>query len=76
MKKHLSICSATEGKTYAFENGQILNYQDNFKYLGDLTFTVYFDFETTTGNNCFFRSNYVCNELLSDLFISSVLRAR
>ena len=51
MEKHLSICSAKEGITYAFDNGQILNYQNNFKYLGDLPFTVYFDFETTTGGN-------------------------
>ena len=56
MKKHLSVCSANERITYAFNNGQILNYQDNFKYLGDLPFTVYFDFETTTGNSSFFNS--------------------
>ena len=56
MKKHLSVCSAKEGITYAFDIGQILNYQDNFKYLGDLPFTVYFDFETTTGNSPFFNS--------------------
>ena len=51
MKKHLSVCSAKEGISYTFDNGQILNYQDNSKYLGDLAFTVYFDFETTTGGN-------------------------
>ena len=67
MKKHLSVCSAKEGITYAFDNGQILNYQDNFKYLGDLPFTVYFDFETTTGNSPFFNSAmYVMS--YSDLF--------
>ena len=77
MKSHISICSARGGLTYAFDNGQILNYQDNFKYLGDLPFTVYFDFETTTGgNSVFFLSNYVCDKLLSDLFISSVLKFR
>ena len=50
----MSICSAREGITYAFDNGQILNYQDNFKYLGYLPFRVYFDFETTTGGNSVF----------------------
>ena len=57
----MSICSAREGITYAFDNGQILNYQDNFKYLGDLPFTVYFDCETTTGGNSvfFYPSMYV-----------------
>ena len=77
MKKHLSFCGAKEEITYAFDNGQILNYQDNFKYLSELPFTVYFNFETTTrGNSVFFLSSYVCNELLSNLFILSVLRVR
>ena len=56
IKKDLSVCSAKEEITYAFDNGHILNYQDNFKYLGDLPFTVYLDFETTTGNSPFFNS--------------------
>ena len=51
MKKHLSICTAREGMTYAFDNGQITNIQDNFRYMGDLPFSVYFNFETTTGGN-------------------------
>ena len=81
MKIHMSICSAREGITYAFDNCQILNYQDNFKYLGDLPFTVYFDFETTTCGSSvfffvFFLSNHVCDKLPSDLFISSVLKSR
>ena len=78
IKKLLSICTAKEGITYAFDNGQTLNYQDNFKYLSDLRFTVYFDFEATARGNSvfFFGSSYICNELLSDLFISSVLRVR
>lgn len=32
---------------YKFENNKIISSQDNFKYLGDVVFTVYFDFETT-----------------------------
>ena len=48
------MCSAREGITYAFDNSQILNYQDNLKYLGDLPFMVYFDFETTTGGSSVF----------------------
>ena len=54
MKMHMSVCSAREGITYAFDNCQISNYQDNFKYLGDLPFTLYFDFETTTGSSSVF----------------------
>ena len=53
MKKHMSVCVGKEGITYAFDNGQTVNFQDNFKYLGDVPFTVYFDFETTTGNSAF-----------------------
>ena len=55
MKKYLTICAAREGITYSFDNGQIIIFQDNFKYLGDVPYTVYFDFEMTTGNSvCFF----------------------
>ena len=57
MKKHYSICTAKEGVTYFFDNGQIIDYQDNFKYIGDLPFSVYFDFETATGNTVFFDSD-------------------
>ena len=53
MKKHLPAFSAKGGMTYAFDIGQIVIFQDNFKYLGDVPFTVYFDFETTTGNSPF-----------------------
>ena len=53
--KHVKalVCSAKGGINYAFDNGQIVNFQDNFKYLGDVPFTVYFDFETTTGKSAF-----------------------
>ena len=56
MKHHISLCSAQEGITYSFDNAQIINYQDNYKYMGDVPFTIYFDFETTTGNAVFFDS--------------------
>ena len=36
MKKYLSICAAREGITYAFDKGQIINVQDDLKYLGDV----------------------------------------
>ena len=54
MQTHLSICAAKEGITYSFDNNQIIDYPDNYKYMGDLPFSVYFDFETTTGNVVFF----------------------
>ena len=54
MKKHLQVCTAKGDITYSFDNGQIITFQDNFKYLGDIPFAVYFDFETTTGDSVFF----------------------
>ena len=54
MKKHLEVCAAKEGITYSFDNGNIISFQDNFRYQGDLPFTVYFDFETVTGDSVFF----------------------
>ena len=50
---HLTVCAAKEGITHAFDNDQIVNFQDSFKFLGDLPFTVYFDFETTAGSSAF-----------------------
>lgn len=45
MKHHISVCSAKEGIIYSFDNAQIIDYQDNYKYMGEVPFTVYFDFE-------------------------------
>ena len=53
MKNHMTVCAGKEGIIYVFDNGQIVNFQDNFKFLGDIPFTVYFDFETTTSNSAF-----------------------
>ena len=45
--KHLSSCAAKKGITYSFDNVQIIDYQDNYKYMRDVPFSVYFEFETT-----------------------------
>ena len=55
MQKHLSVCTAKEGISYSFDNSQIIDYQENFKCMGDVPFSVYFDFETTTGDAVFFN---------------------
>ena len=57
MKKHTKVCEAKEGVTYKFDNGNIISFEDNFKYMGNVPFTVYFDFATTTGNAVFFIEN-------------------
>lgn len=36
MNKHLKICAANEGIVFNFDNGDIISFQDNFKYLGDV----------------------------------------
>lgn len=64
---------------HGFDNGQIIFFQDNFKYFRDVPFTVCFDFETTrgeaTGGCCFWPKNNGC-ELMTNLFISSVPKSR
>ena len=40
MEDHTKICAAKEGITYCFDSGNIISFQDNFKYLGDVPFTV------------------------------------
>ena len=54
MQKHLSIYAAKKGITYPFDNSQIIDYQDNYQYIGDLPFIVYSDFETAKGDTDFF----------------------
>ena len=54
MKKHMSVCSGKAGFEFSFENGKIIDYQDHYNNLSDLPFSVYYDFETTTGNAVLF----------------------
>ena len=42
-------CSKIPGITYKFQNEHLPSLEENFKLLGDLPFTVYFDLETTCG---------------------------
>ena len=55
MEHHTKICAAKDSITYCFDNGDIIYFQDNFKYLGDVPFRIYFGFETTTGDAVFFN---------------------
>ena len=61
LKKHLQVCAAKEGVTYSFDNGQIISFQDNFKSLGDVLFTVYFDFDNVDMSQEF--KNFMSEEL-------------
>ena len=54
MEKHISSCAGQAGFNFIFDNGKVIDYQDNYKKIGDLPFEMYFDFETTTGSVIFF----------------------
>ena len=45
---------------FSFDNSQIIDYRDSYKYMGDLPFSIYFDFETTTEDAIFFLFKDVC----------------
>lgn len=49
--QHTKVCSGIAGLVYKLESNKIISFQDNFRYMGDLRFTVYFDFKTTTGDS-------------------------
>lgn len=54
MQQHIATCAGQAGFSYSFHNGWVINYQDNYKKIGDLPFALYYDFETTTGSVLFF----------------------
>ena len=57
MQKIISICRGQAGIIFSCENRKIISYQDNYCSFGDVPFTVYYDFDTTTtttGNVVFY----------------------
>lgn len=50
VEKHMKVRASQEGVLYTLENNKLVSFRDNFKLLLDVPFTVYFDFETTTGD--------------------------
>ena len=53
LQKHISCCSGKAGFEFSFDNGKLIDYQDHYSNLGDIPFSVYYDFETTTGSMFF-----------------------
>ena len=51
MFNHVKTYSDIAGIVYKLENHKTIYFRDNFKYMGDLPFTVYFYLETTTGDS-------------------------
>ena len=54
MQEHFLCCAGKSGFNYSFDNGKIKNFQNNFNKIGDLPFSIYYDFETTTLSGFFF----------------------
>ena len=48
---HVERCAGREGIEYSFDNNKIISLQHNFNFLGDVPFTVYFEFEIMTGDD-------------------------
>ena len=49
MGTHVKCCASQAGYSLVFDQS-VVNYQENFNKIGDLPFSVYYDFETTTGS--------------------------
>ena len=49
LESHLNSCDHRPSIMYKFENQNIQTYFDNVKFMGDLLFSIYFDFEITSG---------------------------
>ena len=47
-ENHLKVCSGKPGIVYNFCSQTLTSFEDNFKCKGDVPFTIYFDFETTS----------------------------
>ena len=46
---HVKCCAGQAGYSLVF-NQSVVNYQENFNKIADVPFSVYYDFETTTGS--------------------------
>ena len=47
-KEHLKVCSGKPGIVYNFCSQTLTSFEDNFSAKGDVPFSIYFDFETTS----------------------------
>ena len=53
-KRHIENCVGVPGVIYNFNTKNLISFQNSFNAKGDLSFVLYFDFETITPtDNCF-----------------------
>ena len=50
-EKHIKNCTDQPGTIYGFSVQNLVTFEDNLKYKGDLKLTAYIDFETTAPTN-------------------------
>ena len=50
-KNYLETCSKMPGVIYKFENQNLVSFEDDFQYLGNLPFVAQFHFGTTIGSS-------------------------
>ena len=53
MAAHVKCCAGQAGYSLIFDQS-VINYQENFNKIGDLSFSIYNDFETTTGSAIYY----------------------
>ena len=72
-KRHMENCSGVPGVIYNFSTQSLISFEDNFHAKGDLSFVIYFDFETTgLTDNCFDpeqKTMFVVSDFMMLLFI-------
>ena len=49
MAAHVKVCAGQAGHSLIFDQS-VVNYQENFNKISDVPFSIYYDFETTTGS--------------------------
>ena len=58
-RKHIESCSGVLGVVYNFNNQNLVTFEDNFKSKRDISFTLYFDFETTAPTDNYFHPEQI-----------------
>ena len=53
LQRHMNVCGSMPEILYKFENQNIQTLFDNMTFMGDVLFSIYFDFETTPGKKVY-----------------------
>ena len=76
-KRHMENCSGVPAVIYNFNTQSLLSFEDNFQAKADLSFVIYFDFETTAPTDkCFDHKqteNSICSFLCNDCYFPSLI---